>query len=361
MTAPDHLSPVAVQKRFCARVAAAPRMMLGRFYPSPSWLVGGSLTFTAFLFTSERYQWFFFNQHRGWTVLIALAGMGAVLLLISSWFILAVILRGRFQYRLSTLLALVVVIALPLSWLDVEKERAARERQMARVMEESYCYAYQCVFYGNRLEPNLFSPGRDFYHTATGRINAFDKPSEPQWLRDWLGEDFFCSILAFGVEGQRAKTFTVDDFRRVVALPYLKRLMLDDAKKLTDADFAEIRRKRGLERLFLRGTRITDQGLRELSSLTNLRVLSLAYTEVTDDGLTYLQGMAKLEVLELIGTDISDEGLQHLRGLTALRYLLLYCDGTKVTEKGLQELKTALPNCNCLPVVGDLRRPEFFW
>ena len=316
------------------------------------------MTITAFLFASERYQWFFLNQHKGWTVLIALAGMGVALVLMLLWFLLAVIFRWRFQFSVRALLTLVVVVALPFSWLGVEMKRATDERQTAEAMMKMELYPF--VLYGNGLGPGYVGdPGtfgqNTMYHLFTGRENARARPSEPQWLRDWLGEDFFCSILAFGIEGRRAKALTVDDFQRVVALPYLKRLMLDDADKLTDADFAELGRKRGLERLFLRGTRITDQGLRELSGLTNLRVLSLAYTKITDKGLAYLQRMTRLEILELIGTDISDEGLQHLRELTSLRYLYVFRDGRRVTDEGLQQLQAALPNCNCRPTEGDAR------
>jgi hypothetical protein len=35
-----------------------------------------SLAVTAFLFLSQRYQSFSFNEHKGWTVLIAVSGLG---------------------------------------------------------------------------------------------------------------------------------------------------------------------------------------------------------------------------------------------------------------------------------------------
>jgi len=46
------------------------------FYPTPSWLVILSLAVTNILFLSERFQWFGFNTHKGWTVLIAVASVG---------------------------------------------------------------------------------------------------------------------------------------------------------------------------------------------------------------------------------------------------------------------------------------------
>jgi hypothetical protein len=48
-------------------------------------------------------------------------------------------------------------------------------------------------------------------------------------------------------------------------------------------------------------------------------------------------------MLEVSDTNISDEGLQHLRELNSLRFI--YLDGTKVTKKGVEELRAALPDC----------------
>ena len=46
------------------------------FIPTPSRLVHTSLLATAVLLLSDRWQWFSFNQHKGWTVLIANAVYG---------------------------------------------------------------------------------------------------------------------------------------------------------------------------------------------------------------------------------------------------------------------------------------------
>jgi hypothetical protein len=44
-----------------------------RWYrPTPAWLVFGSLAVTGLLFLSEKWRWFGFNEHKGWTVLAAL-------------------------------------------------------------------------------------------------------------------------------------------------------------------------------------------------------------------------------------------------------------------------------------------------
>ena len=97
---------------------------------APSWLVYGSLLVTGLLFLSERWRWFPFNAHKGWTVLAAVAGVGMVLAMMGLWFVVALLLRWRFQFGLRTLLVLTVAVALPFSWLAVQI-KDAREQSFA--------------------------------------------------------------------------------------------------------------------------------------------------------------------------------------------------------------------------------------
>ena len=78
-----------------------------RWYcPTPGWLVLGSLAVTGLLFLSEKWRWFGFNEHKGWTVLIAVAGVGVVLLAMLLWLLVALVFRWRFQFSIRTLLVL---------------------------------------------------------------------------------------------------------------------------------------------------------------------------------------------------------------------------------------------------------------
>ncbi len=51
------------------------------FVPTPGRLLPVLLAVEGFLWLSERFRWFAFNQHKGWTVLIAVASVGVFLLL----------------------------------------------------------------------------------------------------------------------------------------------------------------------------------------------------------------------------------------------------------------------------------------
>ena len=98
-----------------------------RWYRStPGWLVYGSSAVTGLLFALERWRWLPFNEHKGRTVLIAVAGVGVVAAVMGLWLLVALIFRRRFQFGLRMLLALTVAVALPFSWLAVEMRQAER-------------------------------------------------------------------------------------------------------------------------------------------------------------------------------------------------------------------------------------------
>ena len=99
------------------------------FVPTPAWLVLASLAVTAVLFLSERWRWLPFNEHKGWTVLVAVAGVGVVLVAMLLWFVVALIFRRRFQFSIRLLLVLVVAVALPFGWLATEMSNARHQEE----------------------------------------------------------------------------------------------------------------------------------------------------------------------------------------------------------------------------------------
>lgn len=98
-----------------------------------------------------------------------------------------------------------------------------------------------------------------------------------------------------------------------------------------------------LEVLCLNNPHVTDAGLVHLKSLTKLKILSLDGTQVTDAGLVHLQKLTSLERLYLDSPQVTGTGLMHLKGLTHLEVLFL--ENTQVTGEGVEELQTALPDC----------------
>ena len=82
-------------------------------------------------------SWFPFNQHKGWTVLIAVASVGVFFLLMFLWFLAALVFRLRFQFGLLSLLVLTVVVALPFAWLETEMKQAREQKGVVEAIEKA--------------------------------------------------------------------------------------------------------------------------------------------------------------------------------------------------------------------------------
>ena len=59
------------------------------FHPTPGWLIVGLLAVEGLLWLSERFQWFWFNEKKGWTVLIAVASVAVVFAGMLLWLVVA--------------------------------------------------------------------------------------------------------------------------------------------------------------------------------------------------------------------------------------------------------------------------------
>ncbi len=268
------------------------------FYPMPSWLVLGLLAATGVLFLSERFRWFAFNQHKGWTVLIAVASVGVTLGLMVLWLVIALIFRLPFQFSIRSLLVLVVAVALPCSWLAAEMKKAS-EQQVA---------VDEIRRLGGRIEY-----GRD--ETAVALIRL-------------LGDDFFNNAVSASLSND-------DQMEYLRALQHLTWLHFrGDA--VTDSGLQHLQGRPQLGFLYLTNTQVTDNGLQLLQRLPQLYALGLSRTRITDNGLQFLEAQSSLHTLDLSSTRITDSGLRHLRGLSRLTFLNL--GETAITDNGLQNL-----------------------
>ena len=92
------------------------------------------------LWLSERFGWL--GWHKGYAVLTGVAVVGVAMLLMLVWFAVALVFRRRFQFSIRSLLVLVVVVALPCSWMAVERQRAEKQRSAKTVFRRfarDYC------------------------------------------------------------------------------------------------------------------------------------------------------------------------------------------------------------------------------
>ena len=109
--------------------------------PTPGRLVLGLLVVEGLLFLSERFHWFAFNEHKGWTVLIAVASVSLAMLLMLLWFAASLLFRWRFQFSIRSLLVLTLVVAMPCSWLSWKMKRAKHQTEVAEAIRNMHQWA----------------------------------------------------------------------------------------------------------------------------------------------------------------------------------------------------------------------------
>ncbi len=194
--------------------------------------------------------------------------------------------RRWFQYGLRTLLVVMVLASIAMSWLAMRLQQAERQRQAVEVIERR----------GGSIAWSPFAHG-------------------PDWLQELLGRECFRTIVYVSASDT----------------------------EFADADMASLSILPAVNCLELDRTRITDAGMVNVKDLKRLELLSLAGTQVGDSGLEHLGRLSELVQLILHGTRITDAGLQHLSGLNHLQSLDL--TRTHVTHEGVQKLQQALPKC----------------
>jgi hypothetical protein len=306
----------------------------------------GLLVLECLLWLSERFQWFGFNSHKGWTVLIAVASVGVAILLIVACFAVALVFRWRFQFSIRSLLVLTIAVAVPFSWLAAEMKKAREQKEGVEEIGNvggSVEYDWQVDASGNSLR------------------NA--RPSGPEWLRKLLGSDFVAAVVQANLFNTQ---ITDGGLAHIAGFSQLQVLCLGGTK-ITDAGLAHIEGLNQLQSLWLNNTKVTDAGLAQLIGLPQLQDLNLRNTQITDAGLAHIAGLTQLQHLDLFNTQITDAGLARIAGLTQLQHLdlsdtqitnagleclneikqlrVLDVSRTQVTNEGVKKLQQALPNC----------------
>ena len=322
---------------------AAALLVRGGHRVRPAGLLLVLLAAGGLLLLSQRFHWLGDDS----PMVTAWAGVGAAVLLVPGWFVLALFSRWQFQFTIRTLLVLPPVVAVTCSWLAVEMQRAKRQQEAVVVIRK-----------------------------AAGDVRYDDQecfkapPPGPAWLRNLMGDDFFVDVTWAGL----GRDFDDSGLETFEALPRLVGLFMADTKisdaglvhskgltrlqqlhlqftKIGDSGLTNVEGLSQLQVLVLLGTQVGDAGLQHLQGLRQLRGLNLAGTKVTDAGLKYLENLTQLQWLVLAETNVTDAGLEHLEELTKLETLDL--GTTKVTETGVMRLRRTLPNCLVRGVASD--------
>src|SRR5258708_2440062 len=181
------------------------------------------------------------------------------------------------QFNLKSLLILVLVVALPCSWLAWKMDRKRRERAAVSEIKKLGGFVV-CDYQDYSNEP----PG-------------------PAWIRAIAGDDFFANV-DFAVLRCRSKT---DDFANLDALTKLRGLDVA-GPAITDGFVYRLTHFHSLEKLTLWNTTITATGLRHLGELPKLNWLILDDGTFTDQSLLNLNECSKLTKLQLLLTQVTE-------------------------------------------------------
>ena len=241
------------------------------FHLTPGRFVIGLLAVEVLPWLSDRFGWL--GWHKGYAVLTGVAAVGAAMLLMLEWFGVALIFRWRFQFSLRSLLAMVIVVALPCSWMAVEMKKAKdQEAAVAAIEKTQGNVIYDDVTWGSAKVKSGFGWGQ----------NA--KPSGPDWLCNLVGHNFVSDVAV----AHMGPTTTDSDLECFRALPEITALWLS-------------------------GTQVTNKALEHVMGLTRLKMLDLAHTQVTDAGVEHLKDLTELRRLDVTGTEVTDESVKKLQ------------------------------------------------
>jgi hypothetical protein len=224
--------------------------------------------------------------------------------------------RRCFQFRLRTLLLVLLVLNGVFGWFAYKMKQANEQREVVEVVRKmggQVFYSYSSSFFG------------------TGKP---DSSPAPAWLVSMLGDDFWGNVRR--VDIYHNPDITGEKLECLAGLKQLASLAVFN-DRLTDADLAHPIGLNRLVSLNLGGNRITDAGLDQLVESSRLTSLNLWMNQITDAGLARLSRLTQLSELNLGKTSISDAGIVHLVGLNNLQVLSL--EGANVTDAGLPRLK----------------------
>ncbi len=286
------------------------------YHPTPDRFFVALLAAQALLLLSERFEWFAFNEKKGWAVLIAVGVVGIAVVVMLIWGLVCLFLRRRFQFSFRSLLVFLVAVSVPLGWFAREMQRAKRQQEAVEMVLKArggFRYDYE------RDETWALIPGA--------------QPPAPVWLRKSLGDDFFCEVAGVNVLDTQVTDAGLEHLRGLTSLEELNLRFT----QVTDAGLEHLKGLNSLNELDLSDTQVTDAGLKHLKGLNSLEVLHIHDTQVTDVGLEHFKGLTSLKKLDLNDTQVIGAGLEHLKGLTSLEWLNLH--DTQVTDAGLKHLK----------------------
>jgi hypothetical protein len=228
--------------------------------------------------------------------------------------------RLRRAISLKWLLLLVLIWGVFLGW-RVNRARTQR-RVVQAVRNPGVTFHYDWQFVGGTYRPRRKPPG-------------------PDWLRRFLGNEYFKEVTHAGIADTSPMNPENKSGRRIDrvladlrALDRLRELTIN-GRQLRDGDLARIRGLTALEKLEIDGARnLTDAGVSHLRGIDHLRSIAITDCTLTDASLDQLAEIPALEELDLRGNRLTDAGLHKLSRLPHLRSLRPGWGATRLPTEG---------------------------
>lgn len=175
----------------------------------------------------------------------------------------------RAQFRLSTLLTLLGVMAVIMTGITMQRREHSRQQEI-----ESRIAAR-----GGEVMSGLDSiRGVIFYDTADTDLKEL-----------WIDLESIRGLQSLQISG----------------------------RQFTDAGMQHVSRLSNLREVSLQNTQVSDAGLQNLTELHSLRTLDLMGTRVSDRGLSHFETMTSLRRVWLGGSAVTDQGCERLQSVLA--------------------------------------------
>jgi len=160
-----------------------------------------------------------------------------------------------YQYSLRSLLIFMLVSGFFFAWLG-EKVYKAREQRAAVAWVEEKGGG---VFYVYEFD-------------AEGNLNMNAQPPGPEWLREWIGIEYFCDVyeVNYLVVSQSKPDRHLEDVYPLVSLTHLRVLALSNSQV---SNLSSLESLTNLETLYLSGTLVTKEEVQKLQlALPNCKI-----------------------------------------------------------------------------------------
>ncbi len=231
--------------------------------------------------------------------------------------------RIRFQFSLRTLLGLVTCIAFACAYLAVKRENAKSVRRI--VTSVPPLAEYQHVIFRHEIDTDFD------YKCPITRFIGGPEPSRPgpKWLRDIIGDDAWTEVIGFDLIGMPSWS-VVHTLPKARGIEFLKVVCADNS----EADLSEIAR------------------------FSELRALVIPCAYLTPSQVSYLRSLPDLQYLDIRWGRADDDVANELARLKPLKHL--YISNTQITERGIEKIRKALPDCDLTePNLNDPKKVLF--